>query len=149
MVESEWRGLDPDPTKRGVLLERRGAEDAVIHADRDLMRLVLANALSNAARHAPDDSVVLIRYEPNGAAVRLVIENGGCDVLPADADKVFDRFWRSDRARTDANVHCGLGATLIRRAVTAMNGTATARVRGDRFTLVLEIPGQSRGADRS
>ena len=76
----------------------------------------------------------------DGGRGTIIIENAGCDVSPADADRVFDRFWRSDRARANTNLHCGLGATLIRRAMQAMDGTATAEIDGRRFILRLELP---------
>ena len=142
LVESEWNGLEPAPADRGVVRIDDGDAAAQFCVDRELLRIALGNALSNAARHAPDGSAVRVGVRQDGGRGTIIIENAGCDVSPADADRVFDRFWRSDRARANTNLHCGLGATLIRRAMQAMDGTATAEIDGRLFVLRLELPDQ-------
>ena len=54
---------------------------------------------------------------------------------------VFERFWRNDAARTAAGVHCGLGLSLVTRAVSALGGSVEARsTEGGRFEIAVSVP---------
>lgn len=125
---------------QGVTLCTDATEGIVLQADQNLLRIALSNALSNAARHAPGGSAVTVTLSRTSTSVLVSVKNNGCTLKADEASLVFDRFWRHDESRTDTNVHCGLGATLIRQATEAAGGSATAEVDGGTFTLYLTYP---------
>ena len=66
--------------------------------------------------------------------------NSGCVLTADQADRVFDRFWRADAARSATGSHCGLGLALSRRIAQFLNGTIEVSVMEDRFTAVVGLP---------
>ncbi len=83
--------------------------------------LVLDNLLANARRHAR--SVVRVGVLPVGRWVRLVVEDDGPGIPPADRDRVFDRFVRLD---PQADGGAGLGLALVAALVRGRGGTVVA-----------------------
>jgi signal transduction histidine kinase len=77
----------------------------------DLGRLV-GNLLANAARHAERRVVVSCGVGPDGA-VELAVADDGPGIDPEDRDRVFERFWRADAARSDTG-STGLGLSIVR-----------------------------------
>jgi signal transduction histidine kinase len=73
-----------------------------------------------------------------GSRCRLSVTNPGCNLSENEVAKVFDRFWRADTARSKTGLNCGLGLTLVRRAMEAIGGAAEVGVSPDRrFVLTL------------
>jgi len=72
---------------------------------------------------------------------RLFAEMHAIGVRPPDqAGHVFDRFWRGDTSRTATGVHCGLGLSLVERAIHILGGSVTAAARDGRFIVCVMIP---------
>jgi two-component system, OmpR family, heavy metal sensor histidine kinase CusS len=110
----------------------------LVSGDPKLLEIVLSNALSNAVSYTPDGGRVTAVAEPDGTYWRISITNTGCELDEAEITRVFDRFWRADAARSAGGLSCGLGLTLVRRAMQAMGGQAEARVTAERcFVLAL------------
>ena len=108
-------------------------------ADRDLLGLVVKNALDNAAEYVDAGGRITVEGSNSGSAVVLTVTNTGCRLAPEQASCVFERFWRADPARSAAGAHAGLGLSLVARAVAMMGGTAQAIVRDGRFTLRIQL----------
>ena len=130
----------------------RGAGLPALRLDAVLMEQVLFNLLDNAAKYAPEGSLVRIEAwqetRREGDAVSLTILDEGEGIPEGDEERIFDTFYRvrkSDRVRAGT----GLGLAISRGFVEAMGGRITARNRGDRpdsaspgaaFTLILPVP---------
>jgi two-component system sensor histidine kinase QseC len=98
------------------------------------LQLVLNNLLDNAVSYV--DAGGTIRVEV--ALGAITISNTGCTLAPADAERVFDRFWRGDAARS-ARIHAGLGLALCKKLVTLLGGTIDARVDDGSFVVVVTL----------
>ena len=56
-------------------------------------------------------------------------------------EHVFDSFWRADRARTGAGVHCGIGLSVVRKVADILGVTVRASVEGESvFSIILGLP---------
>ncbi|SDE44704.1 sensor histidine kinase [Glycomyces harbinensis] len=109
----------------------------VVAADRARMRQVLDNLLSNAVRHTPAGTRVSVEIAAEGETVRATVTDDGPGMEPATAERVFERFFRSD-----AVVHSGsgLGLAIVAAIVKAHGGTvqvASEPGEGTEFTVRL------------
>ena len=120
----------PRRVARQIRLESRiDGSTPPVRCAPDKVERVLYNLLTNALRHTPSDGSVAVRVEPRGEEVRVTVEDTG-EGLPPDAERrVFDRFWRGDRARTPGRAGAGLGLAIARGLVEAQGGRIWAENR--------------------
>jgi two-component system sensor histidine kinase MtrB len=113
------------------------ARGAVARLDVRRMERVIANLLDNAAIHG--GGATEVRVERNGPWVRVIVDDAGPGIPPAERNRVFERFARGSTARHRAG--SGLGLALVREHVRAMGGSVAAMsspAGGAR--LVVELP---------
>jgi signal transduction histidine kinase len=103
--------------------------------DRGLFRMVCNNLFANATAYTDTGGTVEVRAIPDHDHVALTVANTGCRLDSRQAQRVFERFWRGDHARSTTGLHCGLGLCLCRSIVTLHGGTITAKVDGDYFSI--------------
>ena len=125
-----------------ITLEEAGVSavvvsDAQAAVDDALIRRALSNLLANAARYADKGSTVQVRIEPQAGkdSARIVVENRGAPIEPQLLPRLFDRFFRADRARSACQQHHGLGLAIV-AAVARMHGGRTLAESGDGVTRI-------------
>jgi signal transduction histidine kinase len=127
LVESCVRTLEPEAESRRVRLSARVEGPATARCAPDKVERVLLNLLTNALRHTPSDgSVAVVLGNANGA-VQVAVEDSGEGFAPDSAQRMFDRFWRGDRARSTGGA--GLGLAIARGLVEAQGGRIWAEPR--------------------
>lgn len=123
----------------GVALDASGAQSQCLaFCDRRRLRQIVLNLVGNAFKYT-DEGVVTIRVSSSGDFVSLDVCDTGCGIAPEDLDHVFERFYRSENARSAAD-GAGLGLSVSQALAHAMRGELTASSepgRGSRFTLRL------------
>ncbi len=111
------------------------------------LRLILDNLLNNAIKYTPRGKVTLCASAENGA-VRLRVVDTGYGFAPEEAERLFDRFYRTPEARELQIAGTGLGLAIVKAVVEYHHGTITAAsegaARGAAFTVMLPLP-QSKG----
>jgi signal transduction histidine kinase len=135
LVDALWRPHAPQARARRIVFENRLLADVPCTADRDILTMVLSNLLANAAEYTNEGGRIEVSGTVAGNAVEVAFSNTGCTLSAEDTPHVFDRFWRGDTARSATGVHCGLGLSLVKRAVQALGGAVSAEVTGSRFTV--------------
>ncbi|MEU2774999.1 HAMP domain-containing sensor histidine kinase [Streptomyces sp. NPDC007162] len=106
------------------------------------IRQVLDNLLTNAAVHTPGGTPVSVTVEVAAGSVSVRVTDRGPGIPPADRARVFDRFYRVDKARSRDRGGSGLGLSVARALVEAHGGTITLdeeRERTTVFTLTLPL----------
>jgi signal transduction histidine kinase len=113
------------------------------HGDPDRLAQVLVNLVDNAHRHGGAPVTVRARARPSGGVV-LEVEDRGPG-LPADADRLFDRFARADPARSTSGA--GLGLAIARSIVELHGGSLRAEAAEPHgCRMVVELPQHTSGA---
>ena len=113
-----------------------------IEADPDMIARVIRNLIENARRHAGPGGTVLVTSVAVGRRLRIEVDDDGPGIAAAERERVFDRFHRSDEARSRAAGGSGLGLAIARAIVAAHGGGIWAEVSplgGARISF--ELPG--------
>lgn len=128
-------------------------EDIYLEADEDRLRQILLNLLSNGIQYTPEGGKVSVRAEwaesregggENGeepSRVRIAVEDTGIGIPKQDLPRIFERFYRVDKARSRASGGTGLGLSIVRHLVEAHGGTISVESElGVGSTFTLELP---------
>jgi signal transduction histidine kinase len=135
-VADEWRLQAAE--RRLALAVSVQPDDLILDADVQRLHQVLGNLVANAVRHAPSGGSVAVRAAAHGATARLEVEDDGPGIAPADRSRVFERFYRSDPARTGSG--SGLGLAIARWIVELHGGVIRAEDAGPGCRMVVELP---------
>ena len=114
--------------------------DLAIHADPERLHQVLRNLVDNAVRHSPPDGRVVVAAQPTDTGVRLCVSDDGPGIAPAERERVFERFTRTDAARASADGGSGLGLAITRWLVDLHGGTVHVADTATGCTLVVDLP---------
>jgi two-component system, OmpR family, sensor kinase len=125
----------------------------LVLGDEARLRQVITNLMSNALTHTPDGTPVDIRIHtegPNGhlqmPSVTLEVADHGAGLPPEQAERVFERFYRADRARARKTGGAGLGLAIVDALVAAHGGVVgveTAPSRGATFWFALPLAAEA------
>jgi len=127
---------------RGITLASVGSRGLSVLGDEDLLVTALRNLLENAVAYSPEKTRVVIttRKTPEGHA-ELSVADQGIGIPERDLERIFERFYRVDPARSRATGGTGLGLAIVKHVMAAHNGKVTVRsVEGDGSTFTLSIP---------
>lgn len=89
-----------------------------------LLERVLDNLIDNALRHTPAGGSVTVRAEPRGEHVRVAVTDTGPGLTPTEVERIFDRFYGGDQARSSASGP-GPGLAIV-RSILELHGTDAA-----------------------
>jgi signal transduction histidine kinase len=133
-VDSTLRLLEPDAFARKVALtaDVDGAPSAAVAPEK--IERVLYNLVTNALRHTPSDGSIAIHARTVGSEVLVEVADTGEGLSPEATERMFERFWRADRSRTEAGT--GLGLAIARGIVQAHGGRIWAENRPEGGALV-------------
>ena len=127
---------------RGLRLDRAIGPGVVVVGDRDALKRAVANLLENAVRLAPAGSTVRLAVGSERGRVWVAVADEGPGIPPEDQPRVFDRFWRADKARSRADGGSGLGLAIVRQIAASHGGEVQLQSRvgvGSTFTIWLPV----------
>ncbi|MCX6631180.1 MAG: ATP-binding protein [Candidatus Solibacter sp.] len=125
---------------RGLALECLADDDLQFTGDEQLLRRLVINLLDNAIRYTPSGGKVTVALETGAASVQLRVSDTGIGIAPADAARVFERFYRAGEARSRQDGGFGLGLAIVRWIAESHRGTvecASDFGQGSTFTVTL------------
>lgn len=115
-------------------------EGVQIEGDKEYLRKILANLASNALRHTTEGGNIKVSlHEEDGAAV-IIVDNDGLPIPEDDLPRIWEPFYRVDKARNRLDGGTGLGLAIVYEAVRAHGGTCEARNRSGGVCFQISIP---------
>ena len=133
--------IAPQAAAKSIKLERvPSPPELAVVADREKLRQIILNLLSNAIRHASAGGSVVISSESRGSRVAIIVEDTGPGIPPDKREVIFEPFVQLDRTLSQTRDGLGLGLAISRDLARGMAGDLTAEGRiggGGRFVLVL------------
>ena len=135
-------------TARGITLEVTGEHGIAILGDEDLLVTALRNLLENAIAYSPDKTRVQVTTRAADSWMAEVsVTDQGIGIPERDRERIFERFYRVDPARSRATGGTGLGLAIVKHVTAAHGGNVTVWSKeggGSTFTLRLPLrPGRS------
>ena len=110
-------------------------------ADEFFIEQVFTNYLTNAINHCDGERIVTISSEKNGDNIRINVNNTGNKIPDDDIDKIWEKFYKVDKARTRAYGGNGIGLSIAKEIVNAHKGTLHVFDNHDKGTkFVISIP---------
>ncbi len=153
LAPTDWRPVAEEAVARREEALRRkdlacsveSAPDAgAVLGDREGMVQILDNLLDNAIKYTPDGGRITIGIGRDGPRAVLAVTDTGCGIPPADLDRIFERFYRVDKARSRELGGTGLGLSIVKHLVQSMGGEVrveSAPGSGSRFSVLLPMAG--------
>ncbi|MBI3322465.1 MAG: PAS domain-containing protein [Candidatus Omnitrophica bacterium] len=113
-----------------------------VRADRDHLVQAIGNLLDNAIKYNRAGGSVALRARREGDALAVEVEDTGIGIPPEDLPRIFERFYRVDKARSRETGGTGLGLSIVKHVAEAHGGSVSVESRpgqGSRFTLKLPL----------
>lgn len=128
-------GAQPVLDAAGLRLDLELPPDLRVLADADQLRRVLVNLLDNAMQASTPGGRILLQASPGGEdTVEIAVQDEGSGIPPHDLARIFERFYRSDRARGQSG--SGLGLAIVRHIVEGHGGRVSAANNPERGATV-------------
>jgi two-component system phosphate regulon sensor histidine kinase PhoR len=140
VASSLLRDMRPRIEARGLAATASGAAPPVL-ADRRALEQVLQNLLDNAAKYTEAGGRIDVRLASAGEKVRIEVADSGIGIPDSDRARVFERFYRVDKARSRDLGGTGLGLAIVKHLVQAMHGDVFLDSReGEGTTVAVVLP---------
>ena len=115
----------------------------VISADEHLLQEVITNLLDNAVKYSQPEGKIWLRAHRSGDTVRVSVSDEGVGISARDLPRIFERFYRADKARSPESVRgTGLGLSIVKHIAQVHGGTveaASAPGRGSTISVLLPL----------
>lgn len=148
-LERSLSVLRKEAEKKHIELSMLVDDDIYIEADEDRLRQIIINLLSNGIAYTHDGGKVKVRVEPldmnadgDYERLRLIVSDTGMGIPKKDLPRIFERFYRVDKARSRSSGGTGLGLSIVKHLVELHKGTIRVDSEvgvGTRFTIELPV----------
>lgn len=119
-----------------------------VECDSGAIHQVLTNLLDNAAKYTPEHGTITLRAQPTGEGVEFSVVDTGAGIAAEHIPRLFERFYRVDKARSRALGGTGLGLAIVKHLVLAHRGTVeVSSVVGEGTTFSFRLPLFAAGAE--
>src|SRR5205085_7517844 len=112
-------------------------------ADEEAVSQIIENLVDNAVKYTPEGGRIWVRWGAEDGQVRLEVEDTGIGIPEQDLPRIFERFYRVDKARSRELGGTGLGLSIVKHLVQALGGSIQASSQpnqGTTFTVRLPRP---------
>jgi len=115
--------------------------DAQVLGDEQLLVTAMGNLIDNAVAYSPENTRVAVAIRASEEYVEISVTDQGIGIAADDVDRIFERFYRVDPARSRATGGTGLGLAIVKHIVTNHNGTISVwSTPGAGSTFTVRLP---------
>jgi two-component system phosphate regulon sensor histidine kinase PhoR len=140
-LESALRTVESTARVQGVRLLCEKLDDLKVVGYELRLEQVFVNLLDNAVKFNRPNGEVQVEMRCNNGKVRILIGDTGIGIPSEDLPRIFERFYRADKARSRAMGGTGLGLSIVKHAVEQMGGTIQVHSRlGEGSEFTIELP---------
>ncbi|EDJ0214207.1 PAS domain-containing sensor histidine kinase [Listeria monocytogenes] len=124
VIEQSARTIFEMATEKNirVTIPEKTSASVMIESDRDKLQQIIINLLSNAINYTPVDGKVEVKLIEQEAEVIIEVTDNGIGIPAKDIDRVFERFYRVDKARSRHSGGTGLGLSIVKHLVENCGG---------------------------
>ena len=136
--------------QRGILLEIGEIENATVTGDREQLITAVHNLIENAVNYSPEHTKVSIVTKRNGNLVEISVTDQGIGIAESDLNRIFERFYRVDPARSRLTGGTGLGLSIVKHVALNHGGDVKVWSKvgvGSTFTLQLPLSRDEEGKE--
>ena len=136
---SERYKLEFEKNKIDIIIEGDSADTKVMGSQK-AMRHILDNLVQNAIKYSPNGGTVWIRIESSADKLSLKVSDSGIGISNEDLERIFERFYRVDSARSQEITGTGLGLAIVKHLVIQIQGQIGVESqldKGSTFTVTL------------
>jgi heavy metal sensor kinase len=126
---------------KSIYINYRPSEDLNVLADNAKLYQMFLNLVDNAVKYTPEGGLISMTIHKDGAFAEVRVRDTGIGISPENQKKIFDRFYRVDKARSRELGGVGLGLSIVRWTVEAHNGTIRVESEpGQGSTFIVRLP---------
>src|SRR5439155_9046053 len=141
VVSEEAARLRPRAETAGLRLVADAREPVRVSGSRSDLGLLVHNLMDNAIRYSPDGGEVRATVRVHQGHAELRVADTGLGISGRDQERIFERFYRADPARSRATGGTGLGLSIVRHVAESHGGQVTVRsVLGAGSTFIVRLP---------
>lgn len=141
-VSKSVKLMESEAARKHIKLSMDIEPGLYAEADEDRLRQIIMNLLSNGINYTPEGGRVSVKVEGKGEDyIRIVISDSGIGIPKKDLPRIFERFYRVDKARSRSSGGTGLGLSIVKHLIELHKGTisVTSEVgAGSKF--IIELP---------
>jgi two-component system phosphate regulon sensor histidine kinase PhoR len=135
----------PVGERKGVTIGSLVTPDIAVHADKDAVYQILMNLVDNAVKYTQSGGTIHVTAEPAGDRVLIKVSDSGIGIPVEDLTRIFERFYRVDKARSRESGGTGLGLSIVKHLVEEHGGRVLAESGpGAGSTFSFTLPGTVR-----
>ncbi|WP_166824880.1 HAMP domain-containing sensor histidine kinase [Thalassoroseus pseudoceratinae] len=124
LAESVIAGVHQRADANGVRLNLEAADRRLyVNADAEGLRTILDNLVDNALKYTPSDGDITIGWYVESNQVVILVQDTGCGIPPQDHQRIFERFYRVDKARSRELGGTGLGLSIVKHLAQVFGGS--------------------------
>ena len=140
LFEAVTLGFKSKIKKKNLEIKNELADDAVIKADKEKIEQVVINLIDNAIKFNRENGFIRIFSEDIGGKIKIIVEDSGTGIPERDVPRIFERFYRVDKARSRELGGTGLGLSIVKNIIElheGMVGVESIEGLGSKFFFVL------------
>jgi two-component system phosphate regulon sensor histidine kinase PhoR len=141
-VSKSVKLMESEASRKNIELSMQIEPGLYVEADEDRLRQIVMNLLSNGINYTPDGGRVSVKVEGLGDDhIRISISDSGIGIPKKDLPRIFERFYRVDKARSRSSGGTGLGLSIVKHLVELHKGTISVTSSlGVGSTFIIELP---------